>query len=123
MKYKNIYDQFIDYLKKEETKLNKNDKNLEKHHILPLHDGGSKNGVVLLCNQKNHTLAHYYRYLAFKQKGDYIAFTMRWNQKIGLQERSSLGIQKMKQNKISFIQNGNPYKVVKLKKLKKLKNK
>jgi hypothetical protein len=80
----NIYYQFIDYLKKEEKKLNKNHKNLEKHHIVPLHDGGKKNGSIVLCTTKNHTLAHYYRYLAFRQKGDYIAFIMRWNQKIGL---------------------------------------
>ena len=28
-----IYEQFIEYLKKEESKLNLIDKNLEKHHI------------------------------------------------------------------------------------------
>lgn len=95
MKYKNIYDQFIEYLKKEEKKLNyyKED-NLEKHHILPLHDGGKKNGPKVLCTSKNHTLAHYYRYLAFKQQGDFVAFKMRWNQTVGLKERCLLSVKK-----------------------------
>ncbi len=53
MTNKNIYEQFIDYLKEEEKKLNLNDKNLEKHHILPLHTGGLKDGPVLLCTSKN----------------------------------------------------------------------
>jgi hypothetical protein len=52
--------------------------------------------MVLLCTSKDHTLAHYYRYLAFKQKGDYVAFTMRWNQKIGIKERSILAVEKNK---------------------------
>ena len=55
----NIYSQFIDYLKIEEQKLNLNDSNLEKHHINPLHDGGLKNGEIVICTSKNHTLAHY----------------------------------------------------------------
>lgn len=82
-KHENIYDQFIKYLKKEEKKLNKlnkkerQDKNLEKHHILPLHDKGKRKGPIILCTSKNHTLAHYYRYLAFKQNGDLVAFQMR----------------------------------------------
>lgn len=101
-KYENIYDQFIKYLKEEEKNLNKNDKNLEKHHILPLHDGGKKGGPKILCTSKNHTLAHYYRYLAFKQKGDYVAFTMRWNQTIGLKERCLLSIKKNKKLKNTF---------------------
>lgn len=99
---KNIYQQFIDYLKIEEKKLNFKDENLEKHHILPLHDGGNKNGPIVLCTTKNHTLAHYYRYLAFRQKGDYVAFTMRWNQKIGLKERSLLAVNKHKKLKQLF---------------------
>jgi hypothetical protein len=38
-----IYEQFIEFLQKEEKNL-KNSKNVEKHHIKPLHDDGSKNG-------------------------------------------------------------------------------
>lgn len=71
-----IYKQFLDYLKNEEKYLDKS-KDYEKHHILPLHDGGSKRGPVILCTAKNHTLAHYYRFLTYGQKGDYVAFTMR----------------------------------------------
>jgi len=77
LSYKNIYDQFIDHLKKVEKGLNKKSTNIEKHHILPLHDGGMSNGEIVLVTPRNHTLAHYYRYLAYCQKGDLIAFTMR----------------------------------------------
>jgi hypothetical protein len=38
---KNIYDQFLDYLKTKQVALYKKEKDLEKHHILPLHDGGA----------------------------------------------------------------------------------
>jgi hypothetical protein len=62
-----IYEQFITYLKKAETFLNRKDKNLEKHHIIPLHDGGKKDGETILCTSKQHTLAHYYRYLTYGQ--------------------------------------------------------
>ena len=72
--YDNIYTQYIDYLKKK-TK-NKN-LDLEKHHIIPLHDKGEKSGEIVLCTSQQHTLAHYYRFLAYGQKGDLIAFTMR----------------------------------------------
>ena len=73
---KNIYEQFIQYLKEEEKNLNLNDNDLENHHIKPLHDGGKKDGDIVICSSKNHTLAHYYRYLAFRQMGDYVAFEM-----------------------------------------------
>lgn len=99
---KNIYDQFIEYLKKEEKKLKLNDKNLEKHHILPLHSGGKKNGEIILCTFTNHTLAHYYRYLIFKEKGDLVAFKMRWNQKCGSRERALLAVEKNKELKKIF---------------------
>lgn len=100
-----IYNQYIDYLKNkgfEPTNLNKNNQSLEKHHILPLHDGGSVKGPVVLCTPKEHTLAHYYRYLAYGQKGDYVAFTMRWKQKMGLQERCLLAVEKNKRLKNLF---------------------
>ena len=100
--YKTIYEQFIEHLKNEEKKLDLNDKNLEKHHILPLHDGGQKNEPVVLCSSKNHTYAHYYRYLSYGQRGDFVAFTMRWNQKIGVRQRSQLAVEKNKQRKNLF---------------------
>lgn len=44
MKNIDIYVEFIKYLKVEEKKLLKNPdfKNLEKHHIIPFHQGGKK---------------------------------------------------------------------------------
>lgn len=79
-----------------------NDRNLEKHHILPLHAGGQKNGPIVLCSRQNHTLAHYYRYLALGQRGDFVSFTMRWNQRVGLKERTQLAVEKNKQLKNTF---------------------
>jgi hypothetical protein len=99
---KNIYEQFINYLKEEEKKLNLKNNNLEKHHILPLHAGGKKDGQIVLCTSKNHTLAHYYRYLVYKERGDKVAYIMRWNQKRGSTERSLLAVEKNKNNKNLF---------------------
>ena len=96
-----IYEQFIEYLKKEEKNFDLS-KNYEKHHILPLHDGGSETGPVVLCTAKNHTLAHYYRFLTYGQKGDFVAFTMRWNQKIGATERALLAVEANKKLKNTF---------------------
>lgn len=98
----NIYEQFINYLKKEEPKLNCKDDNLEKHHILPLHAGGLKNGPIVLCTTKNHTLAHYYRFLAYGELGDKVCFQMRQNIKMSTKQRSLLGVNKLKKNKINF---------------------
>ena len=106
MKNTNIYLEFIKYLKLEEKKrLIKNPqlKNLEKHHIIPFHSGGFKNGPVVLCTAKNYVLAHYYRYLANKQKRDLITITMRRNQKIGSFQRALLGVLAKKQIKRYFL--------------------
>lgn len=97
-----IYEQFIEYLKKEESKLNLIDKNLEKHHILPLHAGGLKNDPVVLCTHKNHTLAHYYRFLSYNEVGDLVAYKMMSGFTMSSQERALLGVQKMKRDKINF---------------------
>lgn len=97
----NIYEQFIFYLQTKENTLLPTI-SYEKHHILPLHDGGQKNGPVVVCTPKNHTLAHYYHYLAYGQKGDFVAFTMRWNQKIGVNERVQLAVEKNKQLNNTF---------------------
>ena len=102
MTNKNTYEQFIEYLKEEEKKLDLNNQNLEKHHILPLHAGGKKDGPIVLCTQKHHTLAHYYRYLVYRENGDLVAFKMRWNQKIGIKERSLLAVEKNKELKNLF---------------------
>ena len=79
---------------------------IEKQHILPFHDGGSKLSLTVYCSSANHTFAHYYRYLAYGQKGDLVAFTMRRNpcgptagkgQKMEIKERVALSIQKNQQ--------------------------
>lgn len=100
----NIYKQYITYLVQLEKKLYFSQKNLilEKHHILPLHDGGKKDGPIVRCSSKNHTLAHYYRYLAYDQFGDKVAYTMRQGCKISLKEMALLAVQKLQREKISF---------------------
>jgi hypothetical protein len=98
-----IYEQFIAHLLElEKLLLLEPSSDLEKHHILPFHDGGCKSGSTVYCSSENHTLAHYYRYLSYGQKGDFVAFTMRWNQKIGIKERVALSIQKNKQLQNKF---------------------
>ena len=119
-----IYEQFIEYLKQEEKYLDLNNKNLERHHIIPLHAGGKKDDEIVLCTFKNHTLAHYYRYLVYNELGDLVAFKMRNGINMSTQERSLLGIKKMKENKLNFFDpNWHQYRVAKKRKLKKLKNK
>ena len=54
---------------------------LEKHHILPVFAGGSNQPENLVrLPPEHHTLAHFYRYLAYSQIGDKVAYTMRRNQ-------------------------------------------
>jgi hypothetical protein len=98
-----IYEQFIAHLLElEKVLLLEPSSDIEKHPILPFYDGGSKLGSTVYCSSANHTLAHYYRYLAYGQKGDLVAFTMRWNQKIGITERVALSIQKNQQLQNKF---------------------
>jgi hypothetical protein len=67
-----IYDQSLSYLR---TKPQDSDVKLEKHRIVPKHAGGTyEEGNVLNITFKEHTLAHFYRYLTFKQKGGLIAY-------------------------------------------------
>ena len=84
-------------MKVEEKKLLKNPdfKNVEKQNLIPFHQGGFKKGPVVLCTAKNHTLAHFYRFLTWRQLGDEVCFQMRKNQKMSPQQRSALGIKKM----------------------------
>lgn len=74
-----VYYQYIAYLKVRQISLQ--DK-LEKHRIIPGHENGSYKDPsnVLLVTFKEHTLAHFYRYLSFKQKGDLIAYRFMCNQ-------------------------------------------
>ena len=109
--YKNIYTQYIGYLKTEEKKTKDKNLDLEKHHIIPLHDGGKKDGEIVLYPDSIHlplsllsfgSKGHYYRYLAYSQKGDMVAFSMRWNQKLGLNQRALLAIEQNKKRKNLF---------------------
>lgn len=72
--YKNdIYLAFIAYLKTKKYLCNTK---LEKHRILPQHAGGTyeRDENVVRCSFDDHLLAHYYRFLAYRQKGDLIAY-------------------------------------------------
>ena len=72
--YKNdIYLAFIAHLKRKNYR--KSTK-LEKHRILPQHAGGTyeNDENIVRCSFDDHRLAHYYRFLAYRQKGDLIAF-------------------------------------------------
>lgn len=57
------------------------DTRLEKHRIVPAHQGGTYSSEnVIHITFEEHTLAHYYRYLEFRQSGDRVAFTFMRNQ-------------------------------------------
>lgn len=67
-----IYNQYISYLKirPQDPKAK-----LEKHRIVPKHDNGTYNSKnVIHITFREHTLAHFYRYLSYQQKGDLIAY-------------------------------------------------
>ncbi len=70
-----IYLSFVAYLKTKKS-LDSTPVALEKHRILPQHAGGTYKmyGNIVLCSFVDHRLAHYYRFLAYRQKGDLIAF-------------------------------------------------
>lgn len=73
-----IYDQYIFYL---QLKKHNPREKLEKHRIIPGHDKGTYSySNVVFCSFKQHTLAHFYRYLSLKQKGYLIAYTFMRNQ-------------------------------------------
>lgn len=96
---KDIYVKYIKYLQSKEKY---QDLHIcEQHHIFPKHTSYNNSSVVF-CTPKEHTLAHYYRFLAFQEKGDLIAYTMRWNQKIGVKERSQLAVQANRANNKGF---------------------
>lgn len=97
-----IYNQFINYLKYEETKGFHLNEEVEKHHILPFHDGGDKKSEIVVCTSKNHCLAHYYRYLSYGQIGDKVCFMMRQNQVTSLKDRAFLAVEKNKSRKNLF---------------------
>ena len=98
-----IYEQFIAHLLElEKVLLLEPSSDIEKHPILPFHVIYTKLSSTVYCILKNHTLAHYYRYLAYGQKGDLVAFTMPWNQKNGIKECVALSLQKNQQLQNKF---------------------
>lgn len=75
----NIYDEFIQHLR---LKQYEPGDILEKHHILPRFKQGTNDANnILKISPEDHTLAHYYRFLVFQEKGDKLAYLMRKNQK------------------------------------------
>ena len=84
LKYKklDIYQQFIDSFKEIKSGKQKYDAStfLEKHHILPLHAGGDNSSKNLISlSIKDHALAHFYRFLAYNDKNDKLAYLFRVN--------------------------------------------
>ena len=75
-----VYQQYIQYLRKKQGTYLKGTK-LEKHRVVPKHAGGTYTPEnILHMTFREHTLAHYYRFLEKKEKGDYIAFLFMSNQ-------------------------------------------
>ena len=69
---KDIYQQFIESI---QNKCYSKNEKLYKHRIIPGFEGGTYFfNNVLLCNYKDHCLAHYYRWLAYKKFGDQLAW-------------------------------------------------
>lgn len=97
-----IYTQFIEYLKSLEKAGFDSKESIEKHHVFPKHAGGSLSGEVVLCSAKNHVLAHFYRFLAYREKVDWVCYSMRNGQKMTSGERSLLGVEKMKKLGMNF---------------------
>lgn len=97
----NVTFHFLNHLRqREQTLLQTKTKNLERHHILPKHDGGKDQDEVIFCTPQDHTIAHLYRFLVYGQKGDWVAYHMRKNQTVVGRERSLLAVtqNKKKQN-------------------------
>lgn len=77
------YDYFMQHLKKVEPlkkKLSQEnlDYKLERHHILPKHDGGSDDPTnLVLVTVQEHIAAHWLRWKQYQQTGDKMAYIFR----------------------------------------------
>lgn len=89
----NIYEQYIEHLKSLENRGLNSEESIEKHHIIPKHASG-KLGPIVRCSAKNHTLAHLYRFLVYRDRGDWVPYVMRKGQKMSPRERALLGTEK-----------------------------
>lgn len=70
----NLYDAFIEILKKLEAKGFDEETLVHVHHIHPKHDGGDPLGPTLICTIRNHARAHYIRYKVYGQTYDLCAY-------------------------------------------------
>jgi len=67
-----IYEQFISHLKEKEKNISGY---VEKHRIIPGHSGGEYvDGNIVLVTFSDHCLAHYYRYLSYRNTIDLYAY-------------------------------------------------
>jgi hypothetical protein len=69
----NAYDEFIAYLQQKVETVSVQNVLVQKHHILPFHDGGLVNGETVVCSLKDHAMAHLIRYQVYGQIKDKIA--------------------------------------------------
>ena len=71
----NIYDAFIDHLNSKEYPA---ETPLECHHIRPKHaGGGEEKSNKIFLSAEDHMLAHCYRYMVYREKGDKLAYNLR----------------------------------------------
>lgn len=73
-KNQNLYEFFIDLLKAKANKGFPEKTCLQKHYIFPKHDGGSKDGEVVVCTIRNHARTHFIRYKVYGQFYDRMAY-------------------------------------------------
>lgn len=74
----NIYTEYISYLNQNLKQTWTNSTTyLEKHHLLPLFEGGDKKGETILVTFRQHLLLHFYRWCHYRKSGDYLAFRGR----------------------------------------------
>lgn len=76
-----IYDQYIDYLCSEQVNRPKSAK-LQTHRILPGHAGGTYDNPnnLIKGTYNEHRLAHFYRFLQYRENGDKAAYLFMSNQ-------------------------------------------
>lgn len=77
---------------------------LERHHVIPKHaDGSDEDSNILKISVKDHTYAHFFRYLQFGEVGDGTAFLLRRNQNASATAlKRQLIMESNKSNKLGF---------------------
>lgn len=81
----NLYETYVSHLRTRKLEKNSNQM-LERHHVRPLHSTKIKRYSLedkkeekLLVTHDEHFLCHYYRYLTFREKGDFLCLQLRIN--------------------------------------------